>query len=173
VTGQSFETYVASRGGALWRTAWLLVGDAQGAEDLVQAALAKCWPRWDDLREPAAAHAYVRRAMMTTYTDWRRRRWTGEVPSDSPPEPSAAGPGTRTLGVEVDVDLRQDVLRALATLPRGQRAVVVLRYYDDLTETATAEALGISVGTVKSQTARAMAALRTSGLLQRPGTEET
>lgn len=168
MTGQSFEAYVAARGGALWRTAWLLTGDAQRAEDLVQAALAKCWPRWADLRSEHGPDAYVRRAMLTTYTDWRRRRWTGEVPSDVVPEPTAGAPGSTV----VDVDLRHDVLRALAALPRGQRAVVVLRFYDDLTEAATAEALGISVGTVKSQTARAMATLRTSGLLTRPGTEE-
>jgi RNA polymerase sigma-70 factor (sigma-E family) len=157
MAAQTFEEYVAVRGPALWRSAWLLTGDAQRAEDLVQTALVKCWPHWDRIARDGAVDGYVRRALVTTYTDWRRRRWTGEVPTEGLPE---------LVVSDTDLAVRQDVLAALARLPRGQRAVVVLRFYDDLTETQTAAALGISVGTVKSQTARALSALRTSQLLE-------
>lgn len=153
----SFEEYVAARGRALWRSAWLLTGDRHRAEDLVQTALMKCWRRWDRIADAQAVDAYVRRTMATTYTDWWRRRWTGEVPTGELPEQAAGTP---------DPGLRQDVVDALARLPRGQRVVVVLRYFDDLTEAQTAEALGISVGTVKSQASRALRTLRESGLLE-------
>ena len=152
----SFEEYVAARSAALWRSAWLLTGDRHRAEDLVQTALMKCWRRWDRIDDPGAVEAYVRRTMATTYTDWWRRRWNGELPTDQVPDTAATSP---------DPGVRRDVLVALAALPRGQRAVVVLRYFDDLTEAQTATALGISVGTVKSQAARALRSLRKSGLL--------
>lgn len=155
-SGPTFEGYVAARSPALWRSAWLLTGDRHRAEDLVQTALLKCWRRWDRI-DPASVEAYVRRTMVTTYTDWWRRRWNGEVPTEVLPEAAGAGP---------DPGVRQDVLAALASLPRGQRAVVVLRYFDDLTEAQTAASLGISIGTVKSQAARALRTLRTSGLLE-------
>jgi RNA polymerase sigma-70 factor (sigma-E family) len=151
-----FEEFVAARSAALWRSAYLLTGDRQKAEDLLQTALVKAWRRWGSVERP---EAYVRAAIASTYTDWWRRRWTGEVPTDTVPD--VAGPA-ETGAVEV----RRDVLRALAALPRGQRAVVVLRYFDDLTEQQTADALGIRVGTVKSQASRALAALRTSPLFQ-------
>ncbi|GAB2458770.1 SigE family RNA polymerase sigma factor [Nocardioides hungaricus] len=153
----TFEEYVATRGRALWRSAWLLTGDAQRAEDLVQTALVKCWRRWDQIAADGAVDGYVRRAVMSTYTDWRRRRWSAEVPTDALPD---------DWNRDVDLAVRQDVLSALAQLPRGQRAVIVLRFYDDLTEVQTAAALGVSVGTVKSQTARALKALRVSELLE-------
>jgi RNA polymerase sigma-70 factor (sigma-E family) len=150
----TFEEFVA----ALWRSAWLLTGDSQKAEDLVQTTLVKCWPRWSRIADGGAVEAYVRRAMLTTYTDWWRRRWTGEVPTGTLPEAGSVGETSLS-------DDRRDLVRALATLPRGQRAVLVLRYFEDLTEAQTAEALGISVGTVKSQSARALATLRASHLL--------
>ena len=152
----TFEEYVAARGRALWRSAWLLTGDAHLADDLVQTALVKCWRRWNRIARDGAVDGYVRRVLVTTYVDGRRRRWTGEVPTETLPESARRDP---------DAAVRQDVVAALATLPRGQRAVVVLRFYDDLTEAQTAAALGISVGTVKSQTSRALAALRRSALL--------
>jgi RNA polymerase sigma-70 factor (sigma-E family) len=154
----TFEDYVAARSRALWRSAWLLTGDRHKAEDLVQTALMKCWRRWDRISDAGAIDAYVRRALATTYTDWWRRRWNGEVPTAELPE-ATARPGD-------DPGIRQDVLVALAGLPRGQRAVVVLRFFDDLTEAQAAEALGVTVGTVKSQTARALRNLRESGLLE-------
>lgn len=153
----TFEEYVALRGRALLRSAWLLTGDTQRAEDLVQTTMAKCWRRWDRIARDSSVDAYVRRAMVTTYTDWRRRRWVGEVPTDALPVEQVNG---------ADDALRLDVTRALARLPRGQRAVIVLRFYDDLTEAQTASALGVSVGTVKSQTSRALRALRLSELLE-------
>lgn len=153
----TFDEYVALRGRALWRSAWLLTGDAQRAEDLVQTALVKCWRRWDQIAADGSVDGYVRRALITTYTDWRRRRWTGEVATEVVPEGWAA---------DADLAVRHDVVSALAQLPRGQRVVIVLRFYDDLTEVETAIALGVSVGTVKSQTARALKALRSSKLLE-------
>jgi RNA polymerase sigma-70 factor (sigma-E family) len=153
----SFEEFVASRGRDLWRTAWLLTGDAHKAEDLVQTALMKCWRRWSTIADDGSVEAYVRRAMLTTYTDWWRRKWNGERPTEVLPD---------VVHRDADSGARQDTLAALASLPRGQRAVLVLRFYEDLTEAQTAEALGISVGTVKSQTSRALSALRSSKILQ-------
>jgi len=157
MTAVTFEEFVASRGRDLWRTAWLLTGDAHKAEDLVQTALMKCWRRWSSIADDGAVEAYVRRTMVTTYTDWWRRKWNAERPTEVLPDVNQ---------VDGDPGLRQDTLVALATLPRGQRAVVVLRFYEDLTEAQTAEVLGISVGTVKSQTSRALSALRSSPILQ-------
>lgn len=153
----SFDEFVASRGSALWRSAWLLTGDNHLAEDLVQAALGKSWPAYDRVSANGSFEAYVRRVMYTTYVAWWRRRWNGERPTGDLPERTEA---TATP------ELRHDLLRALATLPKGQRAVVVLRYFEDLTERQTAEVLGCSIGTVKSQTARALAALRASSVLR-------
>ncbi|WP_139977870.1 SigE family RNA polymerase sigma factor [Nocardioides litoris] len=169
--GTTFDDFVAARSTALWRSAFLLTGDRHKAEDLLQVALVKTWRRWDRLTggvEPA--EAYVRRALVTTYTDWWRRRWRGEVPTGELPERPTTGrdgPGA--------VDVRRDVLTALAGLSRGQRAVLVLRYFDDLTEQQTADVLGVSRGTVKSQASRALAALRSSPALtdhDHPATEE-
>ena len=154
-----FEEFVAARSPALLRTAWLLTGDDELAQDLVQTALAKAWPRWDSVRHDDP-EGYVRAVVANTYATWWRRRWRGEVPTATLPEQPVARDAYAT------VDLRTSVRRALAVLPRGQRAVVVLRHFDDLTEAQTATALGISVGTVKSQHARAMATLRTSPHLE-------
>lgn len=160
--GPTFEEFVASRGRDLWRTAWLLTGDSHKAEDLVQTTLAKCWSRWSSIVKGGNAEAYVRRALLNTYTDWWRRKWNGERPTEVLPEGSVPMNGYS----DGSVDERQDTLAALASLPRGQRAVLVLRFYEDLTEAQTAEVLGISVGTVKSQTSRALSALRSSAILQ-------
>lgn len=154
-----FEAFVAARSGALWRSAWLLTGDAQRAEDLLQTALVKVWRRWSSISHEGAVEAYARRALVTTYTDWWRRRWTGEVPTEVLPERGETVADTDLLG------LRHDLLAALATLSRGQRAVVVLRYFEDMSEAETARVLGCSQGTVKSQLSRALAALRRSELL--------
>jgi RNA polymerase sigma-70 factor (sigma-E family) len=150
-----FDAFVAARGGALWRTAWLLTGDHHKAEDLVQTALGKAWPHWDRLSREGSFEAYVRRVLFTTYVAWWRRRWNGELPSAAVPEADADDGA-------VQVAQRRDLMAALAELPKGQRAVVVLRYFEDLTEAETADVLQCSVGTVKSQSARALAALRTS-----------
>jgi RNA polymerase sigma-70 factor (sigma-E family) len=155
--GPTFEEFVAARGRDLWRTAWLLTGDAHKAEDLVQTSLMKCWSRWERIARDGSVEAYVRRTMINTYTDWWRRKWNAERPTEVLPDLGAAA---------ADPGIRQDTLAALAALPRGQRAVLVLRFYEDLTEAQTAETLGISVGTVKSQTSRALSALRSSPMLQ-------
>lgn len=149
--GPGFEDWVLARRGSLLRTAWLLTGDGGSAEDLVQIALLRCWPRWSRIRKMADPDAYVRTTMTNAYMNDRRRRWSGEVPTERLPDTGAAAP---------DVDDRGQLLAALARLPRGQRAVVVLRYAEDLSERQTATVLGCSVGTIKSQTSRALAALR-------------
>jgi RNA polymerase sigma-70 factor (sigma-E family) len=150
---ERFDAFVAARGSALWRSAWLLTGDRHLAEDLVQSALAKSWPHWRRIEDEGRFEAYVRRTLFTTYVAWWRRKWNGERPTERPPEqPTRA----------VDADLGRDVVTALATLPRMQRAVVVCRWFEDLSEAETAERLGIAVGTVKSHGSRALTALRSS-----------
>jgi RNA polymerase sigma-70 factor (sigma-E family) len=151
-----FDAFVSARGDALWRSGWLLTGDPQLAEDLVQTALGKCFARYDKVG-PDGFEAYVRRALFTTYVAWWRRRWNGERPTEVLPERAspAADPG-----------VRHDLAVALAGLPRGQRAVLVLRFFEDLTERETAELLGVSVGTVKSQASRGLKALRDSPALR-------
>jgi len=146
-----FDAFVTQRGPALLRTAYLLTGDWGTAEDLLQTVLAKSWFAWRRIDGPP--EPYVRRVIATTYVTWWRRRWraeqpTGELPERSGPDHTAA------------VDVRDELWRALAGLPRRQRAVLVLRYFEDMSETDTAAALGVSVGTVKSQSAKALAALR-------------
>lgn len=154
----SFEEFVAARGAALWRTAWLLTGDRHRAEDLVQTALGKTWPHWDRISRDGSFEAYVRRTLFTTYVAWYRRRWNAEVPTEHLPEHSGADNAEAAA-------YRRDIAAALAQLLLGQRAVVVLRYFDDLTEAQTADVLDCSVGTVKSQTSRALASLRSSPAL--------
>jgi len=159
----TFEEFVVARGTVLLRTAWLLTGDHQLAEDLLQTALGKTWPHWARIGASGMGgyEQYVRKVMLTTYVAWWRRRWRGEWPTERLPEPPDETTGYAATAAAV----RHDLLAALATLPRGQRAVVVLRYFDDLTETQTAELLGCSVGTVKSQCAKGLAALRRSPLI--------
>lgn len=156
-----FDAFVIARGDSLWRSAWLLTGDHQLAEDLVQTALAKAWPQWARVG-PGGFEPYVRRILFTTYVAWWRRRWNGEHPARDVPESAVAGE-------QESAATQQDLAGALRQLPKGQRAVVVLRYIDDLTEAQTAAVLGISVGTVKSQASRALKALRTSAFLREEG----
>ncbi|MBM7790755.1 SigE family RNA polymerase sigma factor [Tenggerimyces flavus] len=154
----SFRDFVAGRSAALLRSAFLLTGDAGKAEDLLQTALAKTWRHWARVNREGTGEAYVRRVLYTTYASWWQRRWRAEVPTAEPPDREAAD---AYRGVEE----RTTLLRALATLPAGQRAVVVLRFFEDRTEAETAELLTITVGTVKSQTARALARLRASEIV--------
>lgn len=148
-----FSAFVTASSRSLQRAAWLLTGDWSAAEDLVQAALVKTWTRWDRI-DHAAAHAYARQVLMTTFLGWRARRWTGEVALGWIPEYAD------DRDVLTQLDLRAALVAALLKLPRQQRAVVVLRYFEDLTEAATAKTLGCSVGTIKSQASRALARLR-------------
>lgn len=145
-----FDAFVTARWGALLRTAYLLTHDQGRAEDLVQAALTKLWFAWD--RVDGDPEPYVRRIMVTTYASWRRRRWWSELVSDRVGDLPSPGSGT--------TDQHVDVWTALGHLPPRQRAVLVLRYFEDLTEAETAAVLGCTVGTVKSQHAKAMRRLR-------------
>ncbi len=151
-----FTEFVTARSRALLGTAYLLSGDRQRAEDLVQTALLKTYLAWPRLRDSRAVEAYVRRTMVTTSISWSRRRWRGELSTGALPEAADGADGDRTA----DVDGRAELWPHLAALPARQRAVLVLRYYEDLTEPQVAEQLGCSVGTVKSQAHRALATLR-------------
>lgn len=150
---EGFREFVAARSAALLRTAWLLTGDEHLTEDLLQTALARTWPRWARLHPGGDAEAHVRRVMVNTSLSWRARRWNGEWATDQLPEREAVDPHGRVH----DRAQLADVLRAL---PPRQRAVLVLRFFEDCSEQQTAEALGCSVGTVKSQSSRALARLR-------------
>jgi RNA polymerase sigma-70 factor (sigma-E family) len=150
---EEFRAYVAARSGALLGTATLLTGDRALAEDLLQTALARTYLAWGRIRRREAVDAYCRRVLVTTYSTWWRRKWRGEVPTERLPERAGSDPYGQ---VDEGVPLRA----ALARLPRRMRAVVVLRYWEDLPEAEVAELLGCSVGTVKSQASRALAKLR-------------
>lgn len=152
-----FREFVAARQQSLLRTAYLLTGDWGTAEDLVQTALTKTYLARHRIRDLAAIEGYVRAAMVTTSTSWWRRRWHGERPTEALPEPTASGPDTTAA-----YDDRDELWSHVRLLPPRQRAVLVLRFYEDLSEADTARMLGISVGTVKSQTARSMHSLRAS-----------
>jgi RNA polymerase sigma-70 factor (sigma-E family) len=153
----AFEEFVVARYASLVRTGYLLTGDRGHAEDLVQHALAHTYLAWNRLDEVANAEAYTRTVMVRQVVRWRRR-WRSEVPTDPLPEP--AGPDHAST-----VDNAQAVRRALTALPVAQRAVLVLRYFDDLSEAQIADLLGCSPGTVKSRCSRALTALRAAGLL--------
>ncbi|WFE63831.1 SigE family RNA polymerase sigma factor [Micromonospora sp. WMMD714] len=148
-----FRDFVAARSGALLRTAYLLTGDWATAEDLLQTALTKTYLAWRRLGGIEAVEPYARRVLVNTSTSWWRRRWHGERPTEILPERA----GVDEIAQHLDRDLLWGHLRAL---PARQRAVLVLRYYEDLSEAQTAALLEISPGTVKSQTSRALATLR-------------
>ena len=149
----AFSELVATRSPALLRTAYLVVGDHQLAQDLLQEALLKAYVAWPRLRDITRAEAYVRRTMVTTAISWRRRRSFHEQPVDAVPTASD-GDQLERLAVH---DL---VWAQVCGLPPRQRAALVLRYYEDLSEAETAEVLGCSVGTVKSQVSDALGNLR-------------
>jgi RNA polymerase sigma-70 factor (sigma-E family) len=148
-----FSEFVAARGPALQRTAFLLTGDWGRAEDLLQTVLVKALRHWARVSQ-GSPEAYVRAALARTAISSWRLRWNGEVPSAALPEGTTDGWS--------EVDRRKVMFDALRQLPPRQRAVIVLRFYEDLTEDAVAEALGVSIGTVKSQTFKALQRLRVS-----------
>jgi RNA polymerase sigma-70 factor (sigma-E family) len=151
---EGFREFVLSASPSLLRTGWMLTGDRALAEDLLQTALAKTWPHWSRISKDGAPSAYVRTVMVRTYASWAGRRWWGEAPTESLPQNAAEDGAYRAA------DERDRLARSLAALPRQQRAVVVLRYYLDLSEQQAADALGVSVGTVKTQASRALSRLR-------------
>ncbi|GAA1379799.1 hypothetical protein GCM10009661_53530 [Catellatospora chokoriensis] len=150
---EGFQEFVVARGGALSRTAFLLTGEHHAAEDLVQSALAKAATRWRQIRDGGQPEAYVRRIMINEQISWWRRRPARPVAE----VPDRAGPdsGQRVLD-------RMVLDRALDQLSPRQRATVVLRFYEDLSEADTASALDCSVGAVKRYTHDALARLRES-----------
>lgn len=147
-----FTTYVAERRARLVRTTVLLGCPRADAEDVVQAALLKCYRSWRRVARADHPDAYVHRVLVTTLADVRARRWNGELPTEALPDhPTNTDAETWAGGVAVR--------RALADLSLEHREVLVLRFFADLSERDTAAALGIAAGTVKSRTSRALAAL--------------
>ena len=145
-----FHAFVVARTPALSRTAYLLTGDAHLAEDLVQTALFKAARSWHRIQ--GSPEAYVRRILYTQNVSWwRSRRHVRETPVERYDAPAAAP----------DTDLRLTLEQALAGLTTRQRTVLVLRYFEDLTEVQTAATLGIAPGTVKSISRQALGRLRT------------
>jgi RNA polymerase sigma-70 factor (ECF subfamily) len=152
---EEFRAFVAARSAALLRTAYLLSGNWATAEDLLQITLTKTYLAWRRLGQLEAAEPYARRVLVNSAISWRRRRWHGERPTEVLPEPV-------TSDGQEDRAERDLLWRHVLTLPTRQRAVLVLRFYEDLSEVDTAVLLGLSVGTVKSHGARGLAALRRS-----------
>ncbi len=151
-----FAEFAAAVSPKLLRSARLLTGDHHAAEDLVQATLLKLYvhryrsKRWD------SPTAYAQRTLYTTFCSWRGRKWNGEHPTASPPDRAGTDLGrAESYGTDADA-----VREAMRTLPRRQRAVVAARFYDDLSVEQTAQLLGCSTGTVKSQTSHALVKLR-------------
>jgi RNA polymerase sigma-70 factor (sigma-E family) len=160
---EDFRSYVAARSPALLRTAYALTGNRADAEDLLQTALAKTYLSWERIRERESVDGYVRRVMVNTQTSWWRRRRVDEYATGELPDRPSGRDAT------ADLDLHDALWSALADLPKRQRAMVVLRYYEDLSEAETASVMNVSVGTVKSATSRALAKLRdSSGLRDDP-----
>jgi len=148
-----YETFVRSRTPALLRSAYLLTGDQHLAEDLVQTALARTHRAWSRLRQTGNAEAYTRKTMYHLQVSWWRRPRVAESSREVPERSSGPDPSDQ---VAIRTTLRQALLR----LTPSQRAVLVLRYFEDRSEVETAELLSVSVGTVKSQTARALGRIR-------------
>ncbi|MFC4115100.1 SigE family RNA polymerase sigma factor [Nonomuraea zeae] len=148
----SFQAFVDAHQRPLMRLAYLLTGEAHLAEDLLQSVLVRMIGRWAKLRHIDNLAAYARRTMVNQHISWRRRRGSGEVPSAEPPD--------RAYSPEDSAVLRIVLRQALMRLTPKQRAVIVLRFYEDRTERDVADLLGCSIGTVKSQAHHALARLR-------------
>lgn len=146
-----FDEFVATRSMRFMRTARLLTSNWVAAEGLVQDAMTKAWFAWSRLNDDP--EAYVRRIVVTTYISQSRRRWRSELPADGIPDHAGAGPHDRS-------DSRQAMWLALDRLPPRQKAVIVLRYYEGLPDAQISSILRCSIGTVKSQAAKALAKLR-------------
>ena len=153
----SFASYVRARQPVLLRTARSLTANPSDAEDLLQTALAKTYVAWERIEDHRALDGYVRRALLNTRTSQWRKRKVDEFVCEELPEPEPV-PG-RDDPAEQQA-LHDAMWRAIQKLPARQRAMVVLRYYEDLSEVQTAEVLGVSVGTVKSAVSRALGKLR-------------
>jgi RNA polymerase sigma-70 factor (sigma-E family) len=152
-----FDAFVRHRTPALLRSAYLLTGDQHLAEDLVQSALARTHRSWRYLHESGNAEAYTRRTMYHLQVSWWRRRRVGESLTGELSEPrDPLGQPDHAQRISVRLALRA----ALLKLSAKQRAILVLRFFEDRSEAETADVLGVSIGTVKSQTSRSLARLR-------------
>lgn len=152
---REFHEFVRTRTPALLRAAYLLTGDQHLAEDLVQSALARTHRAWDRLYQQSNAEAYARKVMYHLQVAWWRRSKVAETfPGDLPERPGHHDDHTDATGLKIVL------AQALRQLTAKQRAVLVLRYFEDYSESESAEVLGVSRGTVKSQTARALGRLR-------------
>lgn len=149
----AFSEFVAARSASLFRTAYLVIGDHQLAQDLLQDSLVRTYVAWPRLRDPANAEAYTRRTIVRTAVSWRRRRSFHELAAADLPEGRAADETAR-------VGARDELWSALRLLPPRQRATVVLRFCEDLSEAQTATLMDCSVGSVKKQTFLALGKLR-------------
>jgi len=158
---EAFAEYFVARSDSMRGTAYLLCGDWHRAEDLVQAAFTKLYLAWDRVSRHETLDGYVRQILVRTFLDerrlgwWRRVRLTPSLPDSGSVAPPVSG------SVANDSDDRLDLMAALVTVPRRQRAVLILRYWEDLSVEETAALLNCSAGTVKSQAARGLATLRT------------
>lgn len=152
--GESFDSYVSAQGAALLRFAHVLTGDHHLAEDLVQEALVKAHRRWSRIDRPGA---YVKKAVLRQYLSWRRLRSSGERPADLALD-GTPGPGD----VAEQVADRHALRALLATLPRQQRAVLVLRFFEDLDDVTIAELVGCSPATVRAHASKGLSRLRRS-----------
>lgn len=150
---EDFAEFVRARWGSLYRLAYLLAASPTGAEDLLQTTLERAYVNWSRIGKMEYAEAYVRRMLANALVSSRRRAWHGEQPYEELPE---------TLGdsAEMPVLDRHLIWPLVCALPARQRAVIVLRYYEDLAEAQIAEVLGCAPGTVKSQSSAAIGALR-------------
>ncbi|MBM9435653.1 SigE family RNA polymerase sigma factor [Streptomyces bryophytorum] len=151
-----FTAYVRTKGPTLLRTARSLTPNPADAEDLLQTALTKTYLAWDRIDDHRAVDGYVRRTLVNTRTSQWRKRKVDEFSTDELPEPAPVGAPDLT---EQQAQ-RDALLRAISRLPPRQRAMVVLRYYEDMSEAQTAETMGVSIGTVKSAVSRALGKLR-------------
>ena len=150
---EGFRSFVEANGATLLHAARLLTGDHHRGEDLVQTALIRVYQKWGRIEAPLP---YARRALVNAHIDQTRRKWWGERPTETLPEPADQ---KRATDVTTS-DSRDELRRMLAGLAAKERAVIVLRYYCDLSEQETAATLGMPVGTVKSTCSRALARLR-------------
>ncbi len=155
----AFRSFVEDHSRSLLRAAWLMTGDWSSAEDLVQTSLLTTWTHWALITDTEHPERYARQVLTTTYLQSQRRRWRHELPSDRLPVAAEADAGYE------QANLRESLRSALQTLPRRQRAALVLRYFLDYSEAQAAEALGCSAGAVKSYTSKGASRLRAAGVL--------
>jgi RNA polymerase sigma-70 factor (sigma-E family) len=157
---EEFRQFVEARALALCRSAYLLTGDWQAGEDLVQEALTKTYARRRRLRDPAALEPYARKVLVSLFVTWRRRSWHRELPHAEVPDLGGADKFDQLAD-------RGGMWSVLAALPPRQRAVLVLRYYEDLAEADIAAALHVSAGAVKTHAARGLDRLRRTGAVSK------